>query len=86
MRCAPFRKAHLKDPYFKRLSAVDKKPFWYIFKNIESSSEFKDLFEKITRRDPDERLTLRYIMNHTWVLNGDRMDDSELKEDILKRF
>jgi hypothetical protein len=28
MRSPPFRRAHLKDPYFKRLCASDRKPFW----------------------------------------------------------
>jgi 5'-AMP-activated protein kinase catalytic alpha subunit len=27
----PFRSAHSKDPYFRRLSAQDKKAFWKIF-------------------------------------------------------
>lgn len=64
MRCAPFRKAHQKDPYFKRLCAQDRKAFWNIYKGIVSSSDFKDLFEKLTRRDPDERMGLKHILNH----------------------
>jgi len=46
MRCPPFRKANLKDPFYKRLCNNDKKSFWNIFKNIFATSEFKDLFEK----------------------------------------
>ena len=61
MRCAPFRKAHIKDPYYKRLANHDKKSFWNIFKGIPSSPEFKDLFEKTTRKEPHERLTLEEI-------------------------
>ena len=68
MRSPPFRKAHLKDPYFKRLSASDRKPFWNIFKGIPSSQEFKDLFEGLTKREPEERLTLKHIANHEWML------------------
>ena len=52
MRSPPFRKAHSKDPYFKRLCATDRKHFWNIFKGIHTSTEFKDLFEKLTKRDP----------------------------------
>jgi hypothetical protein len=37
MRSPPFRKAHHKDPYFKRLCASDRKAFWNIFKGIPSS-------------------------------------------------
>jgi serine/threonine protein kinase len=68
MRSPPFRKAHQKDPYFKRLCASDRKGFWNIFKGIPSSTEFKDLFERLTRRDPDERLTLKHVLNHPWIL------------------
>ena len=64
MRSPPFRKAHQKDPYFKRLCASDRKPFWNIFKTIPSSQEFKDLFERVTRREPEDRLTLKHIINH----------------------
>ena len=59
MRCSPFRKAHAKDPYFKRLCSTDRKPFWNIFKSIPSSTEFKDLFEQLTKRDPEERISLK---------------------------
>jgi serine/threonine protein kinase len=48
MRSAPFRKAQVKDPFFKRLCAADKKPFWNIFKGIPSSQDFKDFFEKLS--------------------------------------
>jgi serine/threonine protein kinase len=30
-KCPPFRSAHLKDPYFRRLCNSDKKVFWKIF-------------------------------------------------------
>lgn len=53
MRSPPFRKASIKDPFFKRLNNHDKKHFWNIFKGIPSSPEFKDLFEKATRRVPE---------------------------------
>jgi serine/threonine protein kinase len=85
MRCPPFRKAIQKDPYFKRLCAADRKPFWQIFKGIQSSQEYKDLFERITRRDPEERLSLSHILNHPWLTSSDRMELGELREEILKR-
>jgi serine/threonine protein kinase len=71
MRCPPFRKAHMKDPYFKRLCAPDRKSFWNIFKGIPSSPEFKDLFEKLTRREPEERLNLNHILAHHWLNQSD---------------
>ena len=68
MRSPPFRKAHIKDPYFKRLCASDRKPFWNIFKGIPVSHEFKDLFESLTKKEPDERLSLKQIINHERML------------------
>lgn len=87
MRCSPFRKAHAKDPYFKRLSASDRKPFWNIFKNTPSSAEFKDLFEKLTKRDPDDRISLKQALNHQWFLNSDMLlEDTYFREEIKQRF
>ena len=37
MKSPPFRKAQIKDPFYKRLCANDKKSFWNIFKNIPTS-------------------------------------------------
>ena len=34
-KCPPFRTANSKDPYFRRLSASDKKAFWKIFNGID---------------------------------------------------
>jgi hypothetical protein len=58
MRCPPYRKAHAKDPFYKRLCAPDKKHFWNIFKGIPSTPEFKDIFEKMTTYNADERLSI----------------------------
>lgn len=57
----PFRSAHIKDPYFRRLSASDKKAYWKIFSSIEINEQFKDLFERMTERDPNLRATLEDI-------------------------
>lgn len=67
MRSPPFRKATLKDPFFKRLNNNDKKHFWNIFKGIPCSMDFKDLFEKISRKIPEERLTIEEMLNHPWL-------------------
>lgn len=34
-KCPPFRAANTKDPYYRRLSAPDKKAFWKIFTGID---------------------------------------------------
>ena len=74
MRCPPFRKAHHKDPFFKRLCNQDKKHFWNIFKGIPCSNEFKDIFEKLSRKEPEERLCMKEIMAHKW-LEGEKLTE-----------
>eukprot|EP00347_Sterkiella_histriomuscorum_P001022 403373639 len=88
MRCSPFRKAHAKDPYFKRLCAVDRRPFWNIFKTIPCSPEFKDLFEQLTKRDPEERINLKHVLNHQWLMNSEQsfIELNELEEEIKRRY
>ena len=75
----------MKDPYFKRLAAQDKKSFWNIFKGIPSSAEFKDLFEIASRKDPEERPSLEQIINHRWM-DFEKLGEHEFKEEILRRF
>ena len=63
-KCPPFRSAHMKDPYFRRLSASDKKAFWKIFNGIEIDDKAKDLFERMTERDPKQRANIAEIVEH----------------------
>lgn len=63
-KCAPFRIANPKDPYYRRLSAVDKKSFWKIFSNFGIEDSFKDLFEHLVDKDPNLRFTIEDIKNH----------------------
>jgi serine/threonine protein kinase len=86
MQSPPFRRAHQKDPYFKRLCAADRKPFWNIFKSITVSQEFKDFFEGLTRKDPEERFGLKQIFSHPWLISHDRMDPLEMSQEILARY
>ena len=80
----PFRAAHLRDPYFRRLSAPDKKAFWKIF-SVQPVSEYaRDLFERMTEKDPKVRINITQIKNHDW-LKGDLMDDLSLAEDLEVR-
>jgi serine/threonine protein kinase len=86
MQSPPFRRAHQKDPYFKRLCGSDRKPFWNIFKSISSSADFRDLFEAATRRDPEERLGLRHILEHPWLTSDDKLTIEDLRHEITKRY
>jgi serine/threonine protein kinase len=42
------------------------------------SQDFKDLFEGLTRRDPEERFGLQQILGHPWML-AERMNADELR-------
>jgi serine/threonine protein kinase len=80
-KSSPFRSAHLKDPYFRRLSSVDKKAFWKIFSGTEISELGKDLFERMTEKDPKARLSIADIKGHPW-LKGEVLDESLLASDL----
>lgn len=56
MKFQPFRRAHPKDPYYKRLAHKDKKYFWKIYKDSKTSPEFKDLFERMSSHLPKDRM------------------------------
>lgn len=74
----PFRAAHQRDPYFRRLSASDKKAFWKIFSAQTDISEYaRDLFERMTERDPKARINIVDIKSHPW-LKGDTYDKHTL--------
>lgn len=66
-RSPPFRGAQLKDPYYRRLCAHDKKAYWKIFGSLELSDSAKDLFERMAERDPQARLSISEVLAHPWV-------------------
>lgn len=51
-KLCPFRRASLKDPYYKRLAHKDKRYFWKIYDGFPITPCFRDLFEKISAHDP----------------------------------
>lgn len=80
----PFRGAHFKDPYFRRLSAPDKKAFWKIFMQMDLSDMAKDLFEQLAEKDPKLRLNISDIKEHPW-LKGDLLEEQQIIEEIERR-
>jgi serine/threonine protein kinase len=66
-KCPPFRAAHSKDPYFRRLSSSDKKAFWKIFSGMEIDEKAKDLFEGMIERDANLRASITEIKEHSWM-------------------
>lgn len=80
----PFRGAHIKDPYYRRLCAADKKAFWKIFGSMELSEMAKNLFERMAEKDPKERISITDIKEHPWF-NGEIMEDILLIDDLSER-
>ena len=85
-KCPPFRFAHLKDPYFRRLSSCDKKAFWKIFNGIEVAEEAKDLFERMTEREPEQRASIAEISEHRWVKSGDVSSQEAVRREMEERY
>ncbi len=79
-KCPPFRSAHNKDPYFRRLSSPDKKAFWKIFSQLDLNDMMRELFERMTDKDPDSRFTIEQIKAHQWINDTQYDDDSLIKE------
>jgi len=86
VKSAPFGSASLQDPYYKRLLSGNVSTFWKIFDPDlgRYSSDFKgtstqldqtltalDLFEKMTKYNPNQRITLDKISEHSWLANGE---------------
>lgn len=81
-KCPPFRGAHLKDPYYRRLSSIDKKAFWKIFSSLpDLDDKFKDLFERMTERDPSLRATINDVKQHLWM-KGEDVDYTKLIHEL----
>jgi len=82
---SPFREATPKDPYFGMLGQKDKAAFWTVFSNLNLSSKFKDLFERISERDVMNRADLSAIWAHAWT-KGEVYEASELEEVMNERI
>lgn len=81
----PFREASSRDPFFKKLSRSDKSDYWSIYKKTHIPSDFKDLFEKMTEKDPNKRIELRSIYKHPWMA-GPMFSAEELKSAMHDRI
>lgn len=82
---SPFRMASKCDPYFKLLAKKDKSSYWSIYSAAPLSPEFKDLFEKMTERNPEKRLALAEVRSHPWM-KGKMLDSVELVEEMKDRL
>ena len=67
MKFQPFRRAHLKDPFYKRLAMKDKSKFWKIYKDSKMSEDFKDMFEMMVCHVPQQRLEAKQVLRHQYL-------------------
>lgn len=81
---SPFRRAQLKDPYYKRLVNKDKRNFWKIYEGYPTSSQFRDLFEKLTAHHPNHRLTVEEAINHTFL--SSHIDEDSARKELQAAF
>lgn len=67
MKMSPFRRAQLKDPYYKRLAGKDKRYFWKIYEGYPTSAQFRDLFERMIAHHPTQRISIDEALNHSFM-------------------
>ncbi len=77
--CPPFGEASGRDAYFKLLLRKNKAAYWNIYKSREVSAGFRNLFEKMTERDPAKRLSLQAIYTHPWMTAEPILSSEELR-------
>lgn len=79
MKFQPFRRAHPMDPYYKKLAFKgNKKYFWKIYSKVQTSPTFKDLFEKMSLHNPEDRPDSSQVLMHEFV------DDSQLSHESIQ--
>jgi len=67
MKMSPFRRAQLKDPYYKRLAGKDKRYFWKIYEGYPTSAQFRYLFERMIAHHPTQRISIDEALNHSFM-------------------
>lgn len=80
----PFNAATPKDQYYVALASENFETFWKKHSQNKAngdafySEEFKDLFQKMTRLDPEKRITMDEIKEHPWVTKECKLTQSDV--------
>lgn len=87
----PFASGHPDDVHYGLVASGGDQAsmFWQAHAEANDdediySSEFKDMFEKMMKMNPDERLTIAEILSHPWM-QGDTTPHDEIFEDFSNR-
>ena len=85
----PFTSAEPSDGIYKLLAANRGDLFWKAHDDAESgpsifSSEFKELFENMTKLNPKHRYTMEQVLKHPWM-QGQRATPTEIKKEFVAR-
>ena len=73
------------DPYYKKLAFKGKKYFWKIYRNVPTSSIFKDIFEKMIGHNPEDRLDSSEVLEHEYT-DDTQLYPEDVQNEILEAF
>jgi len=91
----PFNAASPKDQFYVALASENFSIFWKKHSQNKPggdqffSDSFKDLFQRITKLDPDKRITLAEIAQHPWVTADcplTQQDVTQMLSDRIKKL
>ena len=63
---APWQRAHINDPDYKKIIEGDFFSFWDKPERRRLSDDFKSLFMGLTYKDPGMRYSIADLMSHPW--------------------
>ena len=63
----PFERAYQSDPHYRNLMSGDAAQFWYTYKNLNLTPEFKDLIQHLLQEKPASRPVMADLIGHPWM-------------------
>lgn len=86
----PFNSANPQDSHYRLLAADRTDLFWRAHDDAEPgptlfSNQFKDLFTKMTKLNPAQRLSVDQILAHPWLADGPIATKLEIRSEFNTR-
>lgn len=82
---SPFNRAETEDRYYKLIHSQKWEKFWKIYSKDTISEEFKDLFSKMMKKNPKDRLTIDQIRAHPWF-SGKVAKPERVRRSLYRRY